>query len=143
MGDFKRDIKSWQETADMDFKAAGLLAKAGMTPLAIYHYQQASEKYLKAIVIGAGIGIEKTHSINKLIHKLSRAGITISLDPHEGFMFESVNERARYPTDGDSPGELYSTGADLFKQAALTIKQEAEKVLEEFYNPNSDDSLKY
>lgn len=61
--------REWVQKAESDFKAAGLLLKAGDDYLfrVAFHAQQAAEKYLKAFLVWHQIEFPKTHDIGKLI----------------------------------------------------------------------------
>ena len=70
----KESITEWLRYADMDLATAqNLLQTMHPAPLEIicYHCQQASEKYLKALMIHFGVEILKTHSLPTLVAVLS------------------------------------------------------------------------
>lgn len=115
--------REWVQKAESDFKAAGLLLKAGDDYLfqVAFHAQQAAEKYLKAFLVWHQIEFPKTHDIGKLI--------TLATDVVPGLA--DILEKAttltpfgvdfRYP--GDYPG-LTSTDAETALGLATLVRDE-------------------
>lgn len=61
----------WLTKAREDFAAARLLFGAGLTDTACYHCQQASEKFLKAILEENDKQIPRTHDLDALIQHVA------------------------------------------------------------------------
>ena len=59
----------WIAIADRDLAAANLLS--GESPdIAVYHLQQATEKYLKAFLASQGQALKKSHDVSALFSGL-------------------------------------------------------------------------
>src|SRR5438034_1160307 len=68
----KRQTAPWVRKAEEDWAAASALA-ARRPPLrdtACFHCQQASEKYLKALLKEKGAAVPKTHNLKELLELL-------------------------------------------------------------------------
>src|SRR5262249_14532900 len=68
----KRTTREWIRKAEDDFRAAGVLARAG-EPLhdqVCFHCQQSGEKYLKGLLEELSLSISKTHDLEDLLAKL-------------------------------------------------------------------------
>lgn len=59
-------IRAWVEKAAEDLGAAAALSERGFDALASFHAQQAAEKALKALRIHRGLGLTKTHDLDRL-----------------------------------------------------------------------------
>lgn len=64
----KNLVLEWLEIAREDVLAAKILAKNGVLRGALYHGQQAAEKYFKAYLVSKGIFPPKTHDLVTLMH---------------------------------------------------------------------------
>lgn len=65
------DIMLWIETANHDSESADILINEnGYADVIIYHYHQATEKLLKALLIKNNILPERTHSLDKFLNIL-------------------------------------------------------------------------
>jgi HEPN domain-containing protein len=60
-------IKGWLRKANSDMVALSASLEAGAFDVACFHAQQASEKYLKAFLIHAGVAFPFTHNLAKLV----------------------------------------------------------------------------
>jgi len=56
----------WLRQAEADFIAAGHSALLGDFHVAVFSYQQAAEKALKAVLLAQGKNIKKTHDLNAI-----------------------------------------------------------------------------
>jgi len=97
--------------------AAELLAKAGAPQYetAGFHCQQATEKYLKAVLITVGLLVVFTHDLVKLILPIQRVGaahFTVQ-DMADAATLNEFAVEFRYETD-DAPS---FTSADLLAMA--------------------------
>ena len=64
----RAEANRWFHKADEDFRSAQLMADV-VPPLldpAAYHCQQAAEKYLKGLLVLAGVAVPKTHDLWQL-----------------------------------------------------------------------------
>jgi len=69
----KHVTREWLEKAEGDYEAAGLLLRARKHPnydASCFHAQQCVEKYMKATLIEAGSGFERTHDLPALLDQL-------------------------------------------------------------------------
>lgn len=100
-----QNVKSWLRKADADWQALGILAGAGagLREVALFHAQQAVEKWLKALLIFRNEKPPRTHDLLLLLNRVS------AVDP-ELLMFETVLQRltpfavgGRYPSQQKRP----------------------------------------
>lgn len=71
----KASTSEWVKKAEEDFLAASALARRRRKPLwtiVCFHAQQTVEKYLKARLEEAGIGVPKTHDLLHLLNLLAK-----------------------------------------------------------------------
>jgi len=60
-------VKKWFEIADKDFVSAQTLAEKELFETALFHCQQAAEKYLKGFLINEGKQFPKVHDLVYLV----------------------------------------------------------------------------
>jgi len=115
--------REWVQKAESDFKAAGLLLKAGDDYLfqAAVHSQQAAEKYLKAFLVWHQIEFPKTHDIAKLIALAAEVAPDLPEILAEAKTLTGFGVDFRYP--GDYPG-LTSTDAETALGLATLVRDE-------------------
>ena len=95
-------VNAWLLKAAHDLRAAQALSSGEGDPLdaAIYHCQQAAEKALKAYLCYAGVPIEKTHDVERLI-KLAAAHLpSFSRRLDDAEIVTPYATRFRYPMEG-------------------------------------------
>ncbi len=65
----KRLTAEWIRKAEADFRAADELAdnQPPLHDVVCFHCQQAAEKYLKALLVEAGIAVPRTHNLVALL----------------------------------------------------------------------------
>ncbi|OYW72957.1 MAG: hypothetical protein B7Z37_23420, partial [Verrucomicrobia bacterium 12-59-8] len=101
-----RLVQEWLLKAAHDLQAAKKLSVGENDPLdaAIYHCQQAAEKAVKACLCHAGVMVEKTHDVERLIKLAAKhlPEFTQRLDDAE--IVTPYSTRFRYPME-DVPGE--------------------------------------
>jgi HEPN domain-containing protein len=97
--------REWVRKAEGDLKAAAHLLKLGRecpTEVVCFHAQQCAEKYLKALLVIAGVDFPNTHDLDRLA-QLLRRGTDIGLDPAERAELTTYAVAARYPGAGEIP----------------------------------------
>ena len=104
----RAEYDAWIETAGRDHEAAELLRDAGHYALAVFHFQQAAEKSLKAACALAGRPAF-THSLVMLLKALRDGGLAVDDELlHFARKLDVHYTQSRYPgTLGVAPGELY------------------------------------
>ena len=62
-------VKEWIEKADEDCRFAEVNLREGRDfyPQICFHFQQAAEKYLKAVIVGYELEFRKTHDLGRLL----------------------------------------------------------------------------
>jgi HEPN domain-containing protein len=112
--------REWIDRADHDMQAAALVSKelTKAPEVAVFHYEQAAEKYLKAYLVYNRHGFRKSHNLEPLVDACKR------YDPH----FESIRACAalltryavlfRYPT----PHPLSATDVEEAANAAAAVR---------------------
>jgi HEPN domain protein len=95
-------VKEWFDFANMDFVCAKhLYENMHPRPLTIicYHCQQASEKFLKGLLIGLNEEIQKTHDL-LVLAKLIKNSIDVPIDILKiCAILNPYSVRSRYPQE--------------------------------------------
>ncbi len=109
--------QAWMGKAEGDFAAARHLLEGGPEYVfgAVFHAQQAAEKYIKAFLVWHQIEFSKTHDIKSLVElaALADAGIVEALENTE--VLTPYGVEYRYP--GDYPDVTLSAAHDAVRLA--------------------------
>ena len=70
-------VYAWMRQANSDWAVAELTAKQGFDSQACYHYGQAAEKALKALLISLGSLPPYSHALDRLVDSLESAGLDV------------------------------------------------------------------
>ena len=99
-------VQAWLLKAAHDLQAANSLSSGENDPLdaAIYHCQQAAEKAVKAYLCHAGVTIEKTHDVERLIKLAAKHRPEFNQRLDDAEIVTPYAIRFRYPMEG-VPGE--------------------------------------
>lgn len=98
----KKDFTlSWLSKADEDFHTFLFLADSGITfaQSAMFHAQQAVEKYLKAYLVWYQIEFPKTHDIAALLNLIARSNLELSQTLLKASNLTPYGVTYRYPGD--------------------------------------------
>ena len=98
--------RRWVEKAESDFAAITQLLKAGKDcpcDVVCYHAQQCVEKYVKALLVHAGVDFPKTHDIGNLVRLLPR-GVRLPISRAEQIKLTLYEAATRYPGDEEQFG---------------------------------------
>jgi len=112
-------LKSWVQKAEEDFEAARRLMEDSELCLAGaigFHSQQCVEKYLKALLIQAGVDFPKVHDIETIVG-LMPAGIRPELAPEDQRKLTDYATILRYPGGYEPP-----TRSDAVRAVELARK---------------------
>jgi HEPN domain-containing protein len=95
-------VQAWLLKAAHDLQAAQNLSSGERDPLdaAIYHCQQAAEKAVKAYLCHAGVAMEKTHDVERLIKLAAKHLPDFSLQLDDAEIVTPYATRFRYPMEG-------------------------------------------
>src|SRR5262245_59537126 len=104
-------VRSWIKKAEADYRFAhkNLSNSQGFFDQLAFHFQQATEKYLKALMEHRGVSVAKTHNLHDLINAL------LPNDPNlkryrRGMRFLTRFAVAtRYPGDGVNKRQLMAS----------------------------------
>ncbi len=118
----------WFTKAERDLSLVNLAVSnsAAFPDLICYHCQQASEKYLKALIVYHGIPLKKTHDLEDLLDMLlvAEPGIDASYY-NEAVKITSYAIGIRYPDpSGDpTPAQISEaiTSAEFFRNFAKNV----------------------
>jgi HEPN domain-containing protein len=126
----KADTQIWLKYAQENYSSANILLEQGLLNNSIQNFQQSIEKYLKACFIEAGIQLERTHSIQKLLSTLENNGITIELNESETELIDSIYLPSKYPI-GSALAEFEITIKDceLVKEITDKVKVQVNSIL--------------
>ncbi|MCH7872111.1 MAG: HEPN domain-containing protein [Planctomycetes bacterium] len=99
--------REWIEKAEGDYEAAGLLLRARKHPnydASCFHAQQCVEKWMKAMLIEAGIQFERTHDLPALLDLLRAVNRSWELLRPAATTLSDYAVRFRYPgSSADKP----------------------------------------
>ena len=91
-------VKEWCKQSEDELAMAVYLSGGGYYKGACYHAQQAIEKAMKAKLFNKGWGLEKTHSIERLVAIGKDYKIRFPLSDEEIVFMDNIY-RGRYPVD--------------------------------------------
>lgn len=110
-------IREWIEKAEGDFVVATTLLRPRRHPVydsVCFHSQQAIEKYMKAVLLEAGIEFEFTHVLPKLLDQL------ITINPMWDAFRESAKLLSNYGVRFRYPGS--SADREMARDAVAAAK---------------------
>ena len=112
------EANQWLTKAAADLDAARFLRSNPNLPqeIAAFHYQQASEKAIKGLLIEQGIAPPKSHDLRNLLGLLSDKS---DLDQDVADELTPFAVLARYPGFGAQPDEALLDRFDAFVTACL------------------------
>ena len=102
------EVQAWIEKARTDARAAdhALTAKPPLRDIALFHYQQAAEKIIKAFLCFHKAEIPKTHSIADLGYRAAQLDSTLEPVLRTAAVLSAYATAFRYPGEVDEPEEL-------------------------------------
>jgi HEPN domain-containing protein len=102
----KRDfVAHWVRSANGDLAAARQLFSGGPEIIrgAVFHAQQAAEKFLKAVLVWHQVEFPKTHDIGRLADLLETVDAGLAARVREASALTPYAVEARYPSDLPEP----------------------------------------
>lgn len=126
-------IRQWLEKAEEDFGVAELLLreKTPYLTAAGFHLQQASEKYLKALLVRHQVEFPKTHDLGKLLDLLATVEALLAEDLGSVTILDPYSVEARYPGDLPQVGRAEAEEAlELARRVRVRISSELALYLE-------------
>ena len=94
-------VVQWLQKADRDFDAAvHLLGQGGrFREIIAFHCQQASEKYLKALLVRRQVEFPKTHDIKRLLTSVATIDPELAESVRDADVLTPFGVEVRYPSD--------------------------------------------
>ena len=122
---FRRNelVDAWLSQASVDMQAAKLLLSSSdvnLSGVVCYHSQQAAEKALKGLLAAAGLEIEKTHDLVRLLDLCANTGISVDLIMPAATLLTPFATQSRYPGMGKNPSLSQSQGAIAAAEKTLS-----------------------
>jgi len=113
----------WLIKTEGDYKTSEHLLPAGKEhwEAVTFHSQQASEKYLKALLVWHQIEFPKTHDINLLLTLISKCELDLSICLTEAAILTPYGVEYRYP--GDYPCVTMDETQKAFEIAGRVRKE--------------------
>jgi len=98
-------IAQWVRSGHSDLAAAQHLLSGGpeLLPGAVFHAQQAAEKFLKAVLVWHQVEFPKTHDIGRLTDLLKTVDADLANVVREASALTPYAMEARYPSDLPQP----------------------------------------
>jgi HEPN domain-containing protein len=119
----KREFtRQWLEKAEGDYKTSGHLLPAGKGHLeaVTFHSQQASEKYLKALLVWHQIEFPKTHDLDLLLKLVSSREPELATSLADAGILTPYGVEYRYP--GEYPDVTMNEAQKAFEIAGRVRK---------------------
>lgn len=119
----KREFtRQWLEKAEGDYKTSGHLLPAGKGHLeaVTFHSQQASEKYLKALLVWHQIEFPKTHDLDLLLKLVSSREPELATSLADAGILTPYGVEYRYP--GEYPDVTMDEAQKAFEIAGRVRK---------------------
>jgi HEPN domain-containing protein len=101
-------VDAWMRQANSDWAVAELTAQQGFHSQACYHYGQAAEKALKALLISLGSLPPYSHALERLVDSLEAGGVDVT--PIRTVRLKALsrmNTETRYPSDSEAPADRF------------------------------------
>lgn len=113
-------VKQWLAKADVDYRTAESLLRdpQPIRESVAFHCQQASEKWLKALLVSRQVEFPKTHSIGRLLDLLAGIEPQLAAALEDTDVLTLFGVELRYP--GDFPEMLPGQEKELFGLAQRT-----------------------
>jgi len=93
----------WIRYARENHQAAKLMLDHGLMNLCLQNCQQATEKFLKALVVESGMPLHRTHSIRQLVAWLSKSHLAVDLSEEDCDLLDSIYLPSKYPLGSAIP----------------------------------------
>lgn len=132
-------LYAWLRQAHSDLAMAAYASEGGFHAQTCYHYSQAAEKALKAVLLALDQEPERTHSIERLLCALELLGIeTAPLRQLPLKPLQRMTTASRDPDGDEAPVDLFDErdGA-LALQVARAVVGFADRQLGELVQPES------
>ena len=99
----KGETRGWLEYAEENLNVAELCLSRDHINACLHNTQEATEKYLKAVIVERDLEVERTHSIVRLRNILLGAGMESELSDGDCNILDAVHIPSRYPVFGVVP----------------------------------------
>lgn len=122
----KPETAEWTSKVDVDLATAqreALVADSPNYDAVCFHAQQCAEKYLKAVMVEAGMRVPRIHDLEALVNLLSGLYPDLERILHSARILSAMAVEVRYPgmtADGDDAEESLNA-ATLIREAVLAI----------------------
>ena len=101
-------VDAWMRQANSDWAVAELTAQQGFHSQACYHYGQAAEKALKALLISLGSLPPYSHALDRLVDSVEAGGVDVS--PIRTVRLKALsrmNTETRTPSVSEAPTDRF------------------------------------
>jgi HEPN domain-containing protein len=115
-------VDAWMRQANSDWAVAELTAQQGFHSQACYHYCQAAEKALKALLISLGSLPPYSHALDRLVDSVEPGGVDVS--PIRTVRLKALSRmdtETRYLSDNEAPADRFD--AEDSEQARTAASQ--------------------
>lgn len=94
-------VRQWLKKAEEDFGVADLLISESTPYLSAagFHLQQATEKFLKALLVHHQVEFPRTHDLGKLLDLLEPVEAALTKELAHIIALDPYSVQARYPDD--------------------------------------------
>ena len=101
-------LQAWLKQAENDLSMAELAQSGGFFAQACYHSSQAAEKALKGLLLALGEEPPRSHSLERLVDALAKAGLPVDqLRSLQLKVLSRMTTSSRYPDGDEAPSDLF------------------------------------
>ena len=126
-------VDAWMRQANSDWAVAEHTAQQGFHSQACYHYGQAAEKALKALLISLGSLPPYSHALDRLVDSVEAGGVDVS--PIRTVRLKALsrmNTETRTPSDSEAPTDrFYAEDSEQARTAASQVMAFAKAAISE------------
>ncbi|RNC90958.1 MAG: HEPN domain-containing protein [Synechococcus sp. YX04-3] len=125
-------VDAWMRQANSDWAVAELTAQQGFHSQACYHYCQAAEKALKALLISLGSLPPYSHALDRLVDSGEPGGFDVSpirtvrlkalsrMDTETRYLSDNVASADRFDAEDSAQARTAASQVMAFTQATIT-----------------------
>jgi len=99
----KDECRVWLQYAEENLASAEVLLQSQLLNPCLQNSQQAIEKALKAVIVGAGLHVPRTRSIRELMRLVRSHETSIEMDEDELDLVDSIYLPSKYPLGSALP----------------------------------------
>jgi|AntAceMinimDraft_16_1070373.scaffolds.fasta_scaffold166632_2 HEPN domain-containing protein len=93
----KDETRIWLSYADENLDVSALTLEHGHLNACLQNAQQATEKYLKAVILERNLPFQRTHSVRELVRVIAADGLAPKISEDEIDLMDAIYIPSKYP----------------------------------------------